>query len=327
MNARERVLTALRGEQPDRVPFVEGQVDPPIQRALVGKDTFLPEELNEVMGLDNLIVDLSPPIFGEYEVHDGINFVAAPLIHSRADLGIMTFPDPEDPSLYTAGEALIGRNQGKYAVAGKMRLGVSPMLMSLGLDGFSYALADDPGLIDTVLGRYADWSIAVLRHLKSMGIDYIWTFDDMAYKTGPMFSPKVLREVLMPHMRRVAQAIKEAGFPWIFHSDGDLMLLLDDLLTMGFDALHPLEPGPMDIEAVKLAYGDRICLVGNIDLHYTLTLGTPEEVDAEVKERIETIGKGGGYMISSANSITSYCKIENVWAMIGAIRKYGAYGQ
>jgi uroporphyrinogen decarboxylase len=103
------------------------------------------------------------------------------------------------------------------------------------------------------------------------------------------------------------------------------MLLLDDLLTLGFDALHPLEPGPMDIEAVKRDYGDRLCLVGNIDLHYTLTLGTPEEVDAEVKQRIETIGMGGGYMISSANSITSYCKIENVRAMIEAIRKYGAY--
>jgi len=325
MNCKERVLTALRGEQPDRVPFVEGQVDPPIQRALVGKDEFLPEELNQVMGLDNLIVDLSPPIFGEYEEHDGINFVARPLIHGRDDLGIMSFPDPDDPALYKPGEALIARNQGNYAVAAKMRLGVSPMLMSLGLDGFSYALADDPGLIDTVLGRYADWSIAVIRHLNDLGVDYIWTFDDMAYKTGPMFSPRVLNRVLMPHMERVAHAIKATGLPWIFHSDGDLMLLLDDLLTLGFDALHPLEPGPMDIDAVKRDYGDRLCLVGNIDLHYTLTLGTPEEVDAEVKQRIETIGVGGGYMISSANSITSYCKIENVRAMIEAIRKYGAY--
>ena len=325
MKSRDRVLAALHREQPDRVPFVEGQVDPPIQRALVGKDEFLPEEVNEVMGLDNLIIDLSPPIFGEYEQHGAIDFVARPLIHSPDDLDIMTFPDPETPSLYAPGKALVARNNGKYAVAAKMRLGVSPMLMSMGLDGFSYALVDDPGLIDTVLGRYVDWSISVLRHVKELGVDYIWTFDDIAYKSGPMFSPKVLRDVLMPHMSRVSQAIHETGLPWIFHSDGDLMSLLDELLTMGFDALHPIEPGPMDIVRVKKAYGERLCLVGNIDLHYTLTMGTPEEVDAEVKERIETIGVGGGYMISSANSITSYCKIENVRAMIEAIRKYGAY--
>ncbi len=81
----------------------------------------------------------------------------------------------------------------------------------------------------------------------------------------------------------------------------------------------------MDIEAMKRDYGQHVCLIGNIDLHYTLTLGTPEEVDAEVKRRIEVVGKGGGYMISSANSITSYCKVENVRAMIAAIRRYGAY--
>ncbi|RIK41555.1 MAG: hypothetical protein DCC57_18850 [Chloroflexi bacterium] len=140
-----------------------------------------------------------------------------------------------------------------------------------------------------------------------------------------MFSPRVFRTLFLPHLRRVADAVKGEGFPWIVHSDGNLMPLLDDLLTLGFDGLHPLEPGAMDIEAVKREYGQRLCLVGNIDLHYTLTLGAPAEVEAEVKRRIETIGQGGGYMISSANSITSYCKIENVWAMIRAIRKYGAY--
>jgi uroporphyrinogen decarboxylase len=316
---------ALRREQPDRVPFVEGGIDPPMQRAIMGREDFLPEELNEVMGLDTLLVEFLPPIFGAYEVHDGINFVAKPLILSRADLDKMVFPDPEDPALYREAEAVIRRNQGKYAIGARMRMGLSPMLISMGLEGFSYALADDPGLVDTVLGRYVDWSTAIVGHLKDMGIDLVWTFDDMAYRNGPMFSPRIFRTHLLPHLQRVAQAIKGQGFPWILHSDGDLMLLLDDLITLGIDALHPLEPGPMDIEAVKRDFGDRLCLVGNIDLHYTLTRGTPEEVEAEVKQRIETIGRDGGYMISSANSITSYCKIENVWAMVQAIRKYGAY--
>ncbi|MEZ4637697.1 MAG: uroporphyrinogen decarboxylase family protein [Caldilineaceae bacterium] len=179
--------------------------------------------------------------------------------------------------------------------------------------------------MDTILGRYADWTISVIRHLREVGVDYVWTFDDMAYKTATMFSPKTLRDVFMPHLRRVADAIKGEGFPWIFHSDGNLMRFLDDLLTLGMDGLHPIEPGAMDIEALKRDYGDRLCLIGNIDLHYTLTRGTPEEVDDEVRRRIEIIGKGGGYMISSANSITFYCKVENVWAMAAAIRKYGAY--
>lgn len=325
MNSRERVLAALRREQPDRVPFVEGGIDPPLQRALMGREHFLPEELNDRIGLDNLMVDFLPPIVGIHEVHDGINFLAKPLLLTRADLEKLVFPDPEDPALYRAGEALVKRNHGRYAVAAKMRMGASPMLMSMGLEAFSYALTDDPGLVDTILGRYADWTIAVVRHLRDVGVDLIWTFDDMAYRSGPMFSPRVFRTVFLPHLRRVADAIKGAGFPWILHSDGNLMPILDDLLTLGFDGLHPLEPGPMDIEAVKRDYGQRVCLIGNIDLHYTLTQGTPAEVKAEVKQRIATIGKGGGYMISSANSITSYCKVENVWAMVNAVRTYAPY--
>lgn len=325
MNSRERVLAALRRERPDRVPFVEGGIDPPIQRALMGRENFLPEELNDLIGLDNLLAEFLPPIVGIHEVHEGINFLAKPLLLTRADLDKLVFPDPEDPAFYRHAEALVKRNQGKYAVAAKMRMGASAMLMSMGLDGFSFALADDPGLVDTVLGRYADWTIAIVCHLREVGVDFVWTFDDMAYRTGPMFSPRVFRTVFLPHLRRVADAIKGAGFPWIVHSDGNLMPILDDLLTLGFDGLHPLEPGPMDIEAVKRDYGHRVCLVGNIDLHYTLTQGTPAEVEAEVKQRIQTIGQGGGYMISSANSITSYCKVENVWAMINAIRTYGGY--
>ena len=325
MNSRDRVLTALGRGQPDRVPFVEGKVDLSMQRALMGKETFLPEELNEALGLDNLRVLIRPPILGGREQIGEIDYLVEPFIRTRHDLSKMVLPDPDDPSVYAEAEEIVRRNRGRYAVGACMRLGVSPTLLSMGLDGFSYALADDPGLVDTVMGRFADWTIAALRHLRDVGIDFIWTFDDMAYKTGPMFSPGVLHRVFMPHLRRVAGAIKGEGFPWIIHSDGNLMSLLDDLLELGFDGLHPIEPGAMDIEDVKRRYGDRLCLVGNIDLHYTLTRGTPEEVEAEVAHRIATVGVGGGYMIGSANSITSYCKLENVWAMVNAIRRYARY--
>lgn len=318
-------MAALRREQPDRVPWVEGGFDRAMQVALMGRENFLPEELNAAIGLDSVNAEFLPPIFAQHELHDGVNFVGAPLIHGRDDLEKVVLPDPDDRSLYRAAEELAQRNQGRYAVIAKMRMGSSPLLLSMGLEGFAFALADDPGVVDTVLGRYADWTIAVVNRLRDAGVDGVWTFDDMAYKTGPMFSAQVLRDVLMPHLRRVADAIKGQRLPWIFHSDGNIMPLLEDLLSLGMDGLHPLEPGAMDMEAVKRDYGHRVCLIGNIDLHYTLTRGTPEEVDAEVKRRIEVIGKGGGYMISSANSITSYCKLENVRAMVSAIRKYAPY--
>jgi uroporphyrinogen decarboxylase len=289
------------------------------------RDLLSSLELNEVMGLDNLQVRFLPPIFAEFTQVNDMSVPAHPLIRTRSDLNRMIFPDPDDPELFRAAEGLIAQNQGRFAVGASLRTGISAAHMSMGVDGISYALTDDPGLVDTVLGRYADWAIAIVRRLRDMGVDYVWTFDDMAYKSGSLFSPRTFRSVFMPHMRRVADAIRAERLPWILHSDGDLTHLLDDLLDLGINGLHPIEPGAMDIGMLKQKIGDRVCLVGNIDLDYTLTQGTPAEVEAEVRERIATVGPGGGYMISSANSITFYCKLENVRTMIAAIRMYAGY--
>ncbi len=129
-------------------------------------------------------------------------------------------------------------------------------------------------------------------------------------------------EFFQPYQKMVADAIKK---PWIFHSDGNILPILDGILTLGMDGIHSIQPSAMDINEVKRRYGEKICIIGNIDLDYTLTQGTLEEVDQEVKERINYVGRNGGYIISSANSLTEYCKTENVWAMAEAIKKYGKY--
>ena len=81
----------------------------------------------------------------------------------------------------------------------------------------------------------------------------------------------------------------------------------------------------MEMKAMKDKYGDRVCLWGNIDLIYTLPTGTVEEVETEVKQRIKEAGPGGGYILGTANSITDFCKVENVLAMAEAVKKYGTY--
>jgi uroporphyrinogen decarboxylase len=91
------------------------------------------------------------------------------------------------------------------------------------------------------------------------------------------------------------------------------------------NGINPFQPPVMDIEKYKDEYGDRICLWGNIDLVYTLSRGTVEEVEAEVKQRIKKLAPGGGYILASANSITEFCKPENVLAMATAKNKYGRY--
>jgi uroporphyrinogen decarboxylase len=158
--------------------------------------------------------------------------------------------------------------------------------------------------------------------LQPLGFDFITAYDDIAYNSGPMFSPQVLRELFLPRLKRLADTIK---IPWVYHSDKDLGRIFDDLLILGMNGINPFQPPVMDIEKYKEDYGDRICLWGNIDLVYTLSHGTVEEVEAEVKQRIKKMAPGGGYILASANSITEFCKPENVLAMAETKNKYDWY--
>ncbi|MGD8457634.1 MAG: uroporphyrinogen decarboxylase family protein [Anaerolineales bacterium] len=322
MNSKERVMCALAGEKPDRVPFCEGSVAPNIARVLAGSDKDLSErEISEMLHRDVVVAVVFPPYFADSEIgEDGQSYVTTGWIKKRSDLEKMVLPDPNDPSVYEGAKQVL-EDKREFASAAAIKLGVAPMLMSMGLDGFSYAMVDDPDLIHEVLRRYTDWQLIVTQNLIEMGFDFIWSFDDVAYRSGPFCSKKTFDEFLFPYLQKVADSIT---IPWIFHSDGNVMPLLDELITLGMSGLHPLEPGPMDLTTVKAEYGDKLCLIGNVDIT-ALSNGSEAEVEEIVRQCINVGGVGGGYMISSANSIPSYANPENVRVMAEAIQKYGKY--
>jgi len=113
--------------------------------------------------------------------------------------------------------------------------------------------------------------------------------------------------------------------PMIKHSDGNIWMILDDLIEAGFKAFHPIEPQCMEITKVKKHLTGKACIFGNIDCMHLLTFGTKEEVAASVKETIQKVATGGGYILCSSNSIHPGCKGENVITMFEAAKKYGAY--
>jgi uroporphyrinogen decarboxylase len=153
----------------------------------------------------------------------------------------------------------------------------------------------------------------------------IWYTDDLAYTEGLIVSPQVYRRHLFPWMRKIKAVCRERDLPLLFHSDGDLWEVMDDLIEIGVNALHPIEPKAMDIAEVKRKVGGKLCLIGNVDLGYTLTRGTPAEVRAEVRERIRTCGPGGGYCVGSSNTVTNYVPLANYKAMIEAAKEFGRY--
>jgi len=338
MTSRERVLTPLQRKQPDRVPWVENSVHNGLAEKLLHRSDFekatltqlfahpgsrIPPEVLEVIALDNLTFSIAPPRFVKSQSFEGMDFISDGLIKTEGDLGKVLLPDPESDEFYRPAREFLARYRGSNRALGvTTRMGVSNTYLSMGMEHFSLMLFDNPRFVLQLMDIFVDWACKAVPRICELGFDFMVIAEDLAWKQGPLFSPKTVRELFIPRMKKVAEKIK---LPWIYHSDGNLLPILDDLLSLGMNGVANVEPNAMDIADLKKRYGHRICLMGNIDLHYTLTQSTPEETEAEVKKRIQEIGPGGGYILASSNGLTGYCKPENVLAMNRALLKYGTY--
>jgi uroporphyrinogen decarboxylase len=129
----------------------------------------------------------------------------------------------------------------------------------------------------------------------------------------------------MPYHAELTQAVHARGSLIAKHSDGNLWPILDDLIAAGFDGIHPIQPQSMDIGDVKRHCAGRACVLGNIDCMYLLPQGTTDEVEQAVRDTLRVAAPGGGYILSSSNSIHPDVKAENAIAMFRAARRFGAY--
>jgi uroporphyrinogen decarboxylase len=186
----------------------------------------------------------------------------------------------------------------------------------------------NPELARKVMEIVADYSLAVnLRAVKARA-RIVVLGDDYAHKTAPFMSPQMFEEFILPYLRRGVEELHRVGAYVIKHSDGFVWPILDMIVDTGIDAFHSIDPSAgMDIGEVKEKYGHRVCLIGNIDCGNLLTFASPEEVREKVRETIEKAAPGGGYILSSSNSIHSGVKSENYLAMLEAAKKYGTYGK
>ncbi len=193
----------------------------------------------------------------------------------------------------------------------------------MGFENFSYALFDNPDLIAALFDKIGNLVLSMFEYFaKSDAVDVIWYSDDIAYISGLMISPGILRQYFFPWLKKIGDLAKEYNKPFIYHSDGNLFKVMDDIINSGVDALHPIEPQAMDIAEVKKRYGDKLSLIGHVDVDL-LSRGIEEEIRIKVKSNIEKAGYNGGYCVGSGNSIPDYVKFENYVAMLEAAREFG----
>jgi len=197
-----------------------------------------------------------------------------------------------------------------------------------GIDLFSKAIYMAPNVVKCLLSVFEEWvKIRVDLWAENNLGPAFFIGEDIALTNTLMFPPRWLKKHVFPRIKKVAQPLKGSGVKFIFHSDGNLDLILDYLVNeLKIDALNPIEPAAgMDIGKVKEDYGNKIALIGNIDCSRLLSKGSPLEIEAVVKETIEVAAPGGGLCLGSSSEIHNAIPVENALTMYKAAKKYGVY--
>jgi len=341
----ERFMTALHCEEPDRVPLGDWHVDQMPKESYMGKKIVsLQDQVDfwHTAGFDYLTS--SSGILEPVRAPEGMTTKGEAVHTEYGDRvsrewaqeheGVITdweqfeqypWPSVDDFDLSQWDFFDKGLPKGMKAVLllGKI---YTTAWMFMGADVFFNALETEEELISAIFEKIGKIQYnTFLRVVEHPSVGAVLHPDDIAHNTGLLVNPTHLKKYLFPWYKKMGAICRDKGLGFIFHSDGDCTEALDDLIDCGFHGFNPIQPNAMDIEEVKKKWGKKLCLIGNLNLDSTLTLGTPQDVRAEVYERIRTIGPGGGYMVASSNSITDYVPLENMKALIDATFEFGRY--
>jgi uroporphyrinogen decarboxylase len=354
MKHRERVLTALHHETPDRCPLqvsftpefaerlranlqVKGQR---VHNPHGGGNTY---ELERALGEDLLLVSVGwansyyqqrgdyTDEWGvswkeiEYETPFGVGHYTEPTGHPLAhDQQVLSYngPDPSRPELYKDAECVIQNFKDEYWIVGVTVTTIFECAWAL--RGYERLLSDfvlNPDLAEHILEIPYQYHLTAAKKLVEMGVDMIWVGDDVGTQNRMLMSPKHWRKYLKPRMANFIAELKAIN-PQVkvaYHSDGFIYPIIPELIEIGLDVLNPVQPASMDPARLKKEFGQDLSFWGSIDEQHTLPFGAPEDVRTEVLNRLRTMGENGGLIIGPTHHVQLDTPLENFWALIDTV--------
>jgi uroporphyrinogen decarboxylase len=253
-----------------------------------------------------------------------------------AEIEAYPWPDMTDPTRFEGvrAEAQRWRDENVYASMGTPWLAfpLERAFALQGTDNFLANLAGEPEFAEALLWKTQTLCKTLMDgFLRECGdlIDMVKIGDDLGSQVGLLMSPAMYRRMLKPiHADLIAFIKQRTKASVVFHTDGDVYDLLPDFIEIGVDVLNPVQAsagGMSDFAGLKRRFGDNLVFCGGIDTHHVLPNGTPDEVRAEVRRVIGTLGVGGGYMLGAVHTIMGDVPPENVLAMVDAVEEFGHY--
>ena len=245
------------------------------------------------------------------------------------------FPKGDDPSRFEGlrDRALAIKRNTPYAVIS----GISGVVYEIcwylrGLENLFTDMLAQPAVLEAIIDRtlqfWLDWFRLFLAEAGDV-VDVIMIGDDLAGQTGPLFSPRIYREIVKPRQKRLVQYIKSRTRAKLwYHSCGSIVTYLPDLLDNGIDILNPVQISAKDMDPAQLKarFGPQVVFWGGgVDSQHVLPGGTPEQVRTSVRRNVEAFKPGGGYVFNNVHNIQADVPPENILAMFDAAHEFGTY--
>jgi uroporphyrinogen decarboxylase len=354
MSSKERVLTALACQEPDRVP-INYSANPGIDKRLkehFGLNINQHRELVDILGVDfrgtgagytgpKLHEDLPDRRVCDWGIHTRWvehesggywDFCDFPL--KDADLETIEnwpIPNPDDFDYSRIYDECVKNRE--YAIhAGGAGTGdiINSAGMIRGMEQVLVDLISDDEAGLRWIDRRTDVLLEITRRTIEAAkgeVDFLWMGEDLGTQDRPMISLDLFRRHIRPRHQRFIDMAKSFDLPVIIHTCGSSSWAYEDYIEMGMNGVDTLQPEAVNMspQYLKDTFGGRLAFHGCISTAGPVAYGTPEEVEADVKQTLEIMMPGGGYLLSPTHQLQDNSPTENVVAMYEAAKKYGVY--
>ncbi len=330
MNGYERTMLTLSGEMADYTPSMEIMIDEKIM-AQTGHRDYM--DFCEFAELDAVITGTPSSLYRKQMINEqkgvfknewgtirqqGSEVVSAIIGYPIGDIREAfkyTAPDPNDEYRFAYLRSLIKRFKNKKLVGMHIHDAFNYPYYLAGMEALFVGMFDEPEAVRKLVDISVEHNISLARKAVALGADFILLGDDYGGGNQLLVSPEKFREFFLPGLQKVVSAVRETGAFCFKHCCGNINAILDDIVQIGIDVLHPLDPSAgMDILETKLKYPN-VVVMGGINCYEPLCEYSVEALEAETQRVIETVGRGGRFIIASSNSVHSDVKVENYMAM------------
>ena len=253
----------------------------------------------------------------------GSNPVGHPL-ENWGMLANLRIPDPQQPGRFEAARKIVETNRAHYTL-GDLHFALFERMHFLrGMDKLMMDMYLEPENVAQLTRKVCDYLLGMIEQWGNLSVDGIFLTDDWGTQDTLLIQPEIWRKLFKSYYKEIFDTIHKYDMHACLHSCGNVAAIIPDLIEIGLDILHSIQPAAMDYRQLAKKFGRDICFYGGIDTQYLLTQGTPSEIKQEIQDLVSTFrAEKAALILSPANTIMPETPFENIVAMCKACHENG----